>query len=227
MIRATNSSSPISPTVMPPTFTPSASDTVPGIPCSCRPFWSTRDTDHDPGDTLTTSPARHAALVATAVAVPVAVVVGIVVTVLRCGTTPAPAASGTPTPRATGPVRVTAPPAGSAATRVCPGLIGALPATLDGHRSRPVTGARHSAAAWGDPPIVLRCGVGAPSAAAGGQLLTLDGLTWRTSTTDRAVVWTTTDRSVPIEISVPATYTGQGPLVSGLSRVIVRTDHPR
>ncbi|HET7358398.1 MAG TPA: DUF3515 domain-containing protein [Nocardioidaceae bacterium] len=51
---------------------------------------------------------------------------------------------------------------GSVASR-CAGLLEALPRSVADQQRRPVsTGAHDYAAAWGDPPIVLRCGVPKP-----------------------------------------------------------------
>jgi hypothetical protein len=54
------------------------------------------------------------------------------------------------------------PPTSTAAPVVsaCAALIASLPDELDtGVRRRPVTGDDTRTAAWGDPPITLRCGV--------------------------------------------------------------------
>jgi hypothetical protein len=45
----------------------------------------------------------------------------------------------------------------------CRDLVAALPDEVDGQDRREVTGADGRAAAWGDPAIVLRCGVPQPS----------------------------------------------------------------
>lgn len=130
-------------------------------------------------------------------------------------------ASASPSSTPTAPVAVSVPKTASAAMKVCHDLIHALPSTVDGRRQRPVSGAQENAAAWGDPPIVLRCGV--PVASPGGQLITLDGVTWNTHSTSDAIRWTSTGRKVTIDISVPAVYTGQGPLVATFSPAIAHT----
>lgn len=59
-----------------------------------------------------------------------------------------------------GPVDVTPPPADAAAAAVCARLAPLLPDTLgQGLDRRPVTADPNRAAAWGDPAIVLTCGV--------------------------------------------------------------------
>ena len=60
-----------------------------------------------------------------------------------------------------GQVEVDAPEVGGADAAACRALVEALPGRVDGARRRAVDPAdAHTSAAWGDPPIVLRCGVG-------------------------------------------------------------------
>lgn len=62
-----------------------------------------------------------------------------------------------------GAVQVRAPAVSGPAARRCVGLLKALPRSVTGQQRRTVsTGAHDYAAAWGDPPIVLRCGVPKP-----------------------------------------------------------------
>jgi Protein of unknown function (DUF3515) len=62
-----------------------------------------------------------------------------------------------------GAVEVHAPTLQEADARTCRSFVDALPATLDGQPSRAVTPASAPAAAWGDPAIVVTCGVGRPA----------------------------------------------------------------
>jgi hypothetical protein len=61
-----------------------------------------------------------------------------------------------------GAVEVDAPSAEGAARQACEELITRLPYELAGHRARQTDPDDALAAAWGDPAIVLRCGVGMP-----------------------------------------------------------------
>lgn len=64
---------------------------------------------------------------------------------------------------APGSVQVQAPAVSDNAARRCAGLVHALPQSIAGQHRRSVsTSAHRYAAAWGDPPIVLRCGVAKP-----------------------------------------------------------------
>jgi hypothetical protein len=62
-----------------------------------------------------------------------------------------------------GPVRIDAPQLSAADARACRELVADLPDTMAGHERREVTGDTEYGAAWGDPAIVLTCGVGVPS----------------------------------------------------------------
>jgi Protein of unknown function (DUF3515) len=117
---------------------------------------------------------------------------------------PSAAPSATPTARATGPVAVTPPPSGSpTTTAVCAALRKALPATLAGRPARPVTAER--VAAWGDPPVVLRCGVRpVPVPPDTNKQFEINGVRWFAQAHGSVVVFTTTDRTVPVEVTVPA-----------------------
>lgn len=122
-------------------------------------------------------------------------------------------------------MRVADAPTAADARRVCSNLVSALPERLGELTRRRVDGDRRAAAAWGDPPVVLQCGVpglGHPV----GQLVTIDGVDW-TPEEDRAgVTWTTVGRRVTVQVRVPDRYDSQGPLLAPLSPVLRRTVPP-
>jgi len=62
-----------------------------------------------------------------------------------------------------GPLSVSVPDAAPDDAASCRDLVAALPDVVDGRERREVTGAGGRAAAWGDPAIVLRCGVPQPA----------------------------------------------------------------
>jgi len=108
------------------------------------------------------------------------------------------------------PLDVETPPVTADADRVCPGLMGGLPLLLGDAQARPVRSATPYAAAWGDPPIVLRCGVARPAALAqDSQYFGVGGVEWFTEPGDDATVWTSVDRAVYVEVSVPNSESGQ------------------
>ena len=60
--------------------------------------------------------------------------------------------------------------------------------------------------AWGDPPVVLRCGVGRPSALvpnSSEQVFLAGDVYWLPVQQKDATLFTSIDRSVYVEISVP------------------------
>jgi hypothetical protein len=62
-------------------------------------------------------------------------------------------------------------------------------------------------AAWGDPPIVLRCGVDRPAilnTAEAAQLIDVNGVLWQPDPQSDRTVYTAVDRRVYVEVTVPA-----------------------
>jgi hypothetical protein len=86
----------------------------------------------------------------------------------------------------------------------CGRLHDALPRSLDG---RDRVGARPSStrtAAWGDPPVVLRCGVDRPAGlTATSQVVEVDGVEWFLTEPAPPYVFTTVGRSTYLQVRVP------------------------
>jgi hypothetical protein len=102
-----------------------------------------------------------------------------------------------------GPVPVT-PPAAAAAAPGCATLHGALPTTLDGRASRVTTPRSTSTAAWGDPALVLRCGVRRPAALRlTSELIVVDHVAWLPEDRPQWYVFTTVGRTAYVELLVP------------------------
>ena len=87
----------------------------------------------------------------------------------------------------------------------CPQLMQVLPLDLLGDPARLVDSDTPYAAAWGDPAVVLVCGVPQPAGLVPGEgLFTINGVTWYVDQTDpEATVWTAVDRAVHVEVSLP------------------------
>ena len=120
--------------------------------------------------------------------------------------------AGTDRPaHSTGPlpaVTVAAPPSPDAAAQAaCVRVFAKLPVQLGDLAPRRTDTDSSFVAAWGDPAIVLRCGVarpallGSPQAA---QLLDVNGVIWQPDPQRNATVYTAVDRSVYLEVTVPA-----------------------
>ena len=116
--------------------------------------------------------------------------------------------SGTPSPQREdlSPLPVDVPPVTAEADAACPGLMSALPLELAGEKSRPVTSSSPFAYAWGDPPVVLVCGVDRPAGfVATSGLIQIDAVQWYVDDSDPdTVVWTAVDRSVYVRLSIPS-----------------------
>jgi hypothetical protein len=158
-------------------------------------------------------PLRRVALIATAVLVPLVVALVVVVNVLggdpddgSAGDGPASIDGSTPAQREDLPVLpVDVPPVTPEAEASCPGLMGTLPLELAGESSRRVQSDSPYAYAWGEPPIVLVCGVDRPAGyVAGVSAIQINGVQWYVDTSDpEATVWTTVDRPVYVQITLP------------------------
>jgi hypothetical protein len=107
-------------------------------------------------------------------------------------------------------VAVTPPPsAPPAVVALCGKLLGALPTELGGAPARPVSAAPERVVAWGDPPVVLRCGVAPVEVPPDtNKQFEISGVRWFAVVRGHTVVFTTTDRTVPVEVTVPASRPG-------------------
>jgi hypothetical protein len=141
-----------------------------------------------------------AALIVVVVAIGVAVVLGYV-------TNADPVVDNSPLPVAT----VGQPGADSAA---CKKLMPALPEQLTNGRSRVVEGGGDGIAAWGDPAVILRCGLETPEDLTCSSGLTqVNGVSWL-QLTEAGLGETTyiaADRSVRIAVTIPDGL-GTGPI---------------
>jgi hypothetical protein len=151
-------------------------------------------------------------MITLAVLVPVVVAVVVVVNVLGGGrdddvADPAVVEGGPTSAREDLPVLpVEVPPVTPEAEEFCPGLMGQLPLELAGEPSRRVDSDTLNAYAWGDPAVVLVCGVEQPAGfVVGVSAIQINGVQWYVDTDDPdTTVWTTVDRPVNVQVSLPA-----------------------
>lgn len=93
-------------------------------------------------------------------------------------------------------------PTQAGTTEACAALIDALPDSVGGQETTPVDSARM--AAWGDPRIVLRCGVTRPSALTPtSRCDEVDGVGWFAERTDDGRRFTTIGRLPDVSVDVP------------------------
>lgn len=116
---------------------------------------------------------------------------------------------------ATGPVPVPAFGHPGADTAACKVLMPKLPEDLSGSKQRAVEGGdNEGVAAWGDPVILLRCGVETPQELNCSAALTqVDGVAWLQLDSDGSpdTTYIAADRSVRIAITLPD-QSGTGPI---------------
>jgi Protein of unknown function (DUF3515) len=141
--------------------------------------------------------------------VPVVIALIVVVHLIGNGSgqRPAVVAGTTPSARAELPVlRVDVPPVTPQADASCPALMSTLPVELMGEPSRRVRSDSPFAYAWGDPPVVLICGVAAPAGyVRGASTIQINDVQWYVDTSAKdATVWTTVDRPVNVQVRLPA-----------------------
>ncbi len=104
-------------------------------------------------------------------------------------------------------VRVEPPHPTGAAEAACQRLYAALPTKVLGEPARVVQPSSANAAAWGDPPILLRCGVDRPAKLrASSECQVIDGVGWFAERATRGYIFTTVGRDTYIELSVPSAY---------------------
>lgn len=111
----------------------------------------------------------------------------------------------------------------------CDAVLAALPSTLGGHDRRTVTkDARASARAWGDPAIVLRCGVARPASyTPTGDCLVIDDIEWYVEPATGGTIFTIVGADPRIEVSVPAAYTPPSDVLVDVGNAIAATiEHP-
>ena len=105
------------------------------------------------------------------------------------------------------PITVAAPPSNAAAEAPCAQVLSALPVKLGPLAPRAVHTEPDSpfVVAWGDPPVVLRCGVTRPAGLTPGsseQVFLAGEVYWLPVQEKSSTVFTSVDRSVYVEVRV-------------------------
>jgi hypothetical protein len=102
-----------------------------------------------------------------------------------------------------------------AARDACLRLGGRLPTKVDSLARRSVVPSTQLVAAWGDPAVILRCGVPRPTALiATSQLIGANDVDWFAEETPQHRIFTTFGRAAYVEVSIPTQHDpAVGPLV--------------
>ena len=181
---------------------------------------------------------RGAALLAAAIAVPIALVAGLLIVWKFMpsddAATPAPSASAPVVVPAT-PVQMAAPKLGAHTGQVCLAVTSQLPATLRDLPGRKVTAGPEQNAAWGEPPITLACGITQPTMCErvdGGHpgcvpldatMYAMNGVCWWGQEGPASNVFTTMDRAVAVQVTVPGSYSQAAQWANEFSDPVVKT----
>ena len=109
-------------------------------------------------------------------------------------------------------------------TAACKALLPKLPAELAGSGRRAIQGATDAVAAWGDPAVVLRCGIESPQElTCSAALVQVNGVSWLQLTEAGldSTTYIAVDRSVRIAVTVPVN-SGTG-AIGQISTVVAAT----
>jgi hypothetical protein len=122
------------------------------------------------------------------------------------------AAACTPDQSSSGPVSIGSPDVGGAARTACRVLLDAVPSELGGQDRRDVDPANALGAAWGDPAIELRCGVGTPEGLTKfSECQEVNGVGWyvpegQVADASADLTLTTIGFEPAVELRIPARY---------------------
>lgn len=126
-----------------------------------------------------------------------------------------------------GPVEVAPHEPEDGTEQVCADFVASTPEVLADAVRREVSPPSSTTAAWGQPPIVLRCGVPAPvSTDPTTGVLVLDDIGWLPVAGDAGTFFTTVDRVAAVEVAVPDDYAPESDVLLDLTPVIEATLPP-
>lgn len=99
-----------------------------------------------------------------------------------------------------------------------------LPARLESLHSRVVDPKSSLTHAWGDPPVVLRCGVALPPgySPTSTETASVNDVSWVQQINRKTVTWTAIRPGVNVALTVPKSYVAQGAFLTDLAPVLKR-----
>jgi hypothetical protein len=95
---------------------------------------------------------------------------------------------------------------------------------LAGRERRPTTS--QSTAAWGNPPVVLRCGVEPPGPTTD-ACVAVDGVDWVLTPGEESTTWTTYGREPAVEVVLPGDVAGSDAVLAGLTPAVTGIEPDR
>jgi hypothetical protein len=118
-------------------------------------------------------------------------------------------------------LRVPPPELGGVAAYTCAELHGRLPDEVDGHTVTALDPRSPYTAGWGQPTIVLRCGVEVPAALTPtSQTIVVDGVEWFPEKLTEGYLFSTVGRALTVDVSVPDAYSPEADVLVELSPVV-------
>jgi hypothetical protein len=185
---------------------------------------------------------RSAALWATVIAVPVAVLAGVLIFTQVVPETrsaaPAPSATQAAAVPAT-PVQMAAPKLAARPAEVCLAVTSQLPNTVRDLPARKVSAGPEQNAAYGEPPLTVTCGVAQPVMCTSleqtgsgcvpmdTELMNMNRVCWYADEQAAATTFTTMDREVAVQVTVPKQYAQAAQWANEFSDTVVETDKSR
>ncbi|WP_285665052.1 DUF3515 domain-containing protein [Actinorhabdospora filicis] len=157
-------------------------------------------------------------------AVPVAIVVAVVIFLVVSNARPKDDPGAQPSAMSSAPVYVDLPKLDGEQAVACRALLAELPDQVLDQGRRIMADGSEQAAAFGDPPTTLVCGVEAPKVDPAEIVYPLEGVCWVSRPTPQGsapgTVWTTVDRVVPVAVTVPGDPAGSGQWAKGVAAVV-------
>jgi hypothetical protein len=109
-------------------------------------------------------------------------------------------------------------PAEGSESIFCTELGSLLPVSVEGALLRRTNPDTPGTAAWGDPAIVLRCGVSEPATySPTSQLLVINGVTWYPQELQAGIRFTSLQTPKRVEVSIPDAYESTAEILTQLS----------
>ncbi|MCZ3387847.1 MAG: DUF3515 domain-containing protein [Actinomycetia bacterium] len=110
------------------------------------------------------------------------------------------------------------------AAQICADFAGALPDTVAGQEGQKTDPASTLTAAWGDPAIVVRCGVERPAALEpSSQLTSVNRVDWFVEELTGGYLFTTYGRQAYVEVTVPDDWAPEIGAVTELSAAVAES----
>lgn len=112
-------------------------------------------------------------------------------------------------------------PAQSSNSVLCTSIDQRTPVLIGDQLLRETTPQYPGSAAWGDPAIVMRCGVSVPSElTATSQVIDINGITWFPQELTAGTRFTSTNTSTPVEVSIPSGYESAASILVEIGSII-------